>query len=138
SWLPLQYYARNAGLSREALGTFIGQITAPPTRKKTYIARAIGNASAYAKAAGAAEVCLKAIEDGTISMPKSARQAAEVARAIIGLEQKPTLPLADLLKLLQECWNVLEATRPGWLTFVRKAVARVDEVFYGDDKRPTK
>ena len=134
AWLPMHFYASKAGLDRKGLAEFIKTTKAPAKRMKTYADRASGKDSAYQKAGGASVTWLTQIEAGTKPSFKTAKDAAEVARAVTGLTGKPKLPLGDLLDVLKKCWEIIEPKKAGWLSFVRKAIARVDEVFFADGK----
>lgn len=131
AWLPLHYYAKKAGLDRKALAEFIADIPAPPMRKQTYTERALGHSSAYKKAAGESAKLLKMMEMATPE-PANSHQAVDIARALAGLEDKSKIALSDALEMLSQCWTILSEKRPSWLTFVRKAVSRVDEVYFGE------
>jgi hypothetical protein len=64
--------------------------------------------------------------------PDKAKSAADISRAIMGLENKPTLALKELLQLLKECWLIVESRKPTSLGIVRKAIARVDELYFAE------
>lgn len=99
-----------------------------------YVDRALGKDSAFQVAGGGALVPLKKIKEGTKPEPKTAQEAVDVVKAIAGLETQPTLPLGELLHALRVCWDVIGAEKPSWLSYVRKAIARTDELYFAYDK----
>lgn len=137
AWLPMHFYATKAGLDRSGLASFIRTTKAPKKRMETYVDRALGKSSSYQKAGGAALDWLEKIKSGTKPDFKTAKEAADVARAITGLEEKPALPLDDLLNVLKQCWSIIEEKEPSWLGVVRKAIAHVDELFFAIDASKT-
>lgn len=133
AWLPMHFYATKAGLDRNSLADLIQSTKAPAKRKATYVKRALGESGPYQKAGGAALPFLSDIMDGKKPMPDKAGSAVDIARAIAGLEDKPALKLDDLLSLLRGCWAAIEEEKPGWLSFARKAICRVDELYFAQD-----
>ncbi|MFQ6549889.1 ATP-binding protein [Aestuariibius sp. 2305UL40-4] len=115
AWLPMHFYGEKAGLDRQGLADFIHTTKAPAKRKETYADRALGKNSPYQKAGGAALDFLAKIKGGDKPEPKTPQVAADVARAITGLEDKPELSLEDLLSLLGDCWEIIETEKAvGW------------------------
>jgi hypothetical protein len=132
AWLPMHFYAAKAGLDREGLADLIATTKAPPKRKETYSNRALGKSSPHQKAGGSALPYLDEIMSGKKPSPDKAKSAADISRAIMGLENKPTLALKELLQLLKECWLIVESRKPTSLGIVRKAIARVDELYFAE------
>lgn len=139
AWLPMHFYGEKAGLDRKGLAAFILTTKAPDKRRQTYADRALGKISPYQQAGGSALEYLAEINSGKKPEPKTPQAAADVARAITGLEDKPELSLDDLLSVLGDCWEIIETKKQSWLAFVRKAIARVDELYFANDgnKQPT-
>ena len=133
AWLPMHFYGEKAGLDRQGLADFIHTTKAPDKRRQTYADRALGKDSPYQKAGGAALDFLTEINNGNKPEPTTPQAAADVARAITGLEGKPELSLDDLLSVLGDCWDIIETKKRSWLGFVRKAIARVDELYFASD-----
>lgn len=130
AWLPMHFYASKAHLDRKGLAEFVKTTKATAKRKTTYVDRALGKSVAYKSAGGGALIWLTKINAGTKPSFSTASEAADVARAITGLKEKPVLPLEKLLETLKECWDLLEENEPSWLSIVRKAVARIDELYF--------
>ncbi|MEC8195667.1 MAG: ATP-binding protein, partial [Pseudomonadota bacterium] len=133
AWLPMHFYGEKAELNRKGLADFIRTTKAPDKRKETYVDRALGKNSPYKKAAGAALEFVAEIQCGKKPEPKTPQAAADIARAITGLEGKPKLSLDDLLSVLGDCWEIIETKKHSWLGIVRKAIARVDELYFASD-----
>lgn len=133
AWLPMHFYGEKAGLDRQGLADFIHKTKAPSKRRQTYADRALGKNSPYQKAGGAALEFLAEINFGNKPEPKTPQAAADVARAITGLENKPELSLDDLLSVLGDCWEIIETKKHKWLGIVRKAIARVDELYFASE-----
>jgi hypothetical protein len=133
AWLPMHFYASQAGMDRKSLAEFISTTSATSHRKSTYIERAIGANGAYQKVGGDAVFWHSQIMEGTKPDIKDAGSAIEVARAINGLAEKPKLQLDDLLQTLTQCWDTIEEKKFNRLSSVRKAIARVDELFFAKD-----
>tara|TARA_B100000965_G_scaffold263221_1_gene222163 strand:+ start:3935 stop:5467 length:1533 start_codon:yes stop_codon:yes gene_type:complete len=134
AWLPIHFYARKAGMDNAELAKFISKTSAPLKRKKAYADRATGKTKAFKKAGGTPGEILERLENGeTIEIP-DLRTASQVGIAVAGLEQKPDLPLDTLLSLLDQCANLaLSAENRSALSPIRRGIARVDELFFGED-----
>ena len=130
AWLPMHFYASRAGMDRKSLAGFISTTSATDHRKSTYIERAIGAKGAYQNVKGESVVWHSQNMEGTKPDIKNIGSAIEVARAINGLDEKPKLQLDDLLQTLSECWDTIEEKKFDRLSSVRKAIARVDELFF--------
>lgn len=133
AWLPMHYYARLAKLNRSQLAEFIMTTAAPPKRKTMYRDRAIGAISAFHSASGQAACFLSALKEGKLPEVKDATDAANVGRAVAGLTTKPMASLEDMLALLRNCTEiVLGSTRPSWMSTIRRGIARLDELYFGE------
>lgn len=137
-WLPMHFYASKAGLNSAELAEFVKTTSASPSRKQFYIDRALGTKSAYQKAGRAAIKHLSTLMDGGELEPNDLRTALDVASAIAGLEERPILGLELLLKVVRLCWRIMERERRSNLTIVRKATARVDELYFARGERENK
>jgi hypothetical protein len=130
AWLPMHFYASQAGMDRKSLAVFINTTSATSYRKSTYIKRAIGTKGAYQNLGGESVYWRTQIMEGTKPDIKDFHSAINVAHAITGLAEKPKLQLDDLLQTLGQCWNTIEEKKFERLSSVRKAIARVDELFF--------
>ena len=128
AWLPMHYFARKAELNRNELAEFILATDAPPKRRQLYADRATGKDKPYQKAGGSSADFLEQLMKGTIPKPETESEAASLARAVMGLEDKPPVELTDLLSMLQSCRTTLSG-KPG-LSYVRKAIAQIDELYF--------
>ncbi len=127
-WVPLRYFAKQAGMTRAQLMGFVSSANAPSPRKQLFVARLKQKDAAYKKAGGAAAGVLDAFEKGNeISAPRSSKEAGVIASAIIGLDKNSTVPLAVLLRILGELVKVAVG---GPASTVRRALCRVDELFF--------
>lgn len=137
AWIPMHFYGEKAGLNRKGDADFIHMTKAREKRKQTYADRALGKISPYQKAGGSALEFLASINKGNKPKPNTPQAAADVARAIAGLEGKPELPLGDLLSVLGDCWEIIGTKKQSWLGIVRKAIARVDELYFASSGSET-
>lgn len=132
-WLPLNYFARRAGLDPNATADFIDGATGPSGRKRWYRERALGKTIALAKATGAAVQTLSDIEAGKMPPLVTADDVTAFANAIRGLLAKPPVPLGDMLKGLD---TAIEQVPDNWrrdaaMTALRKAICRLDDLYFG-------
>jgi len=125
-WLPLRYFAKRAKLTRSELIAFINATGATADRKATFVRR-LTKDLARVQAGGKAALLLKRIEAGDLPLPKTSKEAVELAGAIRGLPNATTVPLADLLRTLRASQ---ERTIGGAASVVRRAMCRVDEIFF--------
>lgn len=128
-WLPIHFYASKAGLDCKGLSEFIKSTQGLDGRKKSFVQRALENNSAFKTATGDASIWLDKIKKGTKLTFGTEAEAVLIVRAITGLEQKPSLPLKELLSVLKECWELMKNTSGG-RSNARKAICRVDEIYY--------
>ncbi len=127
-WLPLRFFARQAGLSKVALVGFINKTAAAVPRKTLFASRMSKKETARQTATGQSASMLKKIQAGaTIPPPTSSKEAATIARAIIGLPKGTDVSLETLLTALQAC--VVRASGVD-ASVVRRALCRVDELFF--------
>lgn len=128
-WLPLHYFARLAGFSRGELIQYIDGTQGTPARKKTYIARVLPKA-AYHVAVGKPKLALDDILTGNLPTVLTCQQASHTAQAIQALPDTATFDIVLMMALLKECLHLLEGKTT--LSFVRRAICRVDELLFGD------
>lgn len=135
AWLPLHYYARKAGMSQKQLTAFIAGTAASRKRKETFTDRANGKSTAFQKSAGRAAAIKALLESGETPEVKSLVDATALARAIMGLTTPPAVGIKDLLELFRHCIALIEAEgSSGALSQVRRAIARVDELYFAGNK----
>jgi hypothetical protein len=128
-WLPIHYYAGQAKLNAKELAGFIMRTRAQPQRKALYKERALGRALAFQPASGKNPVIEK-FKNGEVPKAETVREATVIARAIMGLKRKPGISVTDILELLKSCQNIVEAAQPGALWEIRRAIARIDELYF--------
>lgn len=133
AWLPMHYYARKAGLDRTGLADFIMGTAAPEKRREMYRDRALGKTSAKHTAGGQASVFLGELKSGNLPDVKDVTDAANVGRAIAGLDAQPKASLDEMLALLRRCKAIIqESSKPSWMSAVRRGVARLDELYFSE------
>jgi len=128
-WLPIHYYASQTKLNAKELAAFFMRTRAQPQRKALYKERALGRILAFQPVSGKNPITEK-IKNGEVPKAETAREAAAIARAIMGLKRKPGISLTDILKLLKSCKNIVEAAQPGAMPEIRCAIARIDELYF--------
>ncbi|MDA5193292.1 AlbA family DNA-binding domain-containing protein [Govanella unica] len=130
AWLPMHFYGAKAGLDSNGLAEFIKTTKATEKRMITYVERALGKNGPYQKATGGALAPLENIKAGRKVEPKTAQEALDLVRAITGLEERPAPKSEDLLQILKNCWGIVEINKPRGLGVIRRAIARVDELYF--------
>jgi hypothetical protein len=127
-WVPLRYYAKLANLARAELVAFINQTKAHAERKAEMVALVRKKDPAWMKPSPKSAEILDALKKThKVLEPKAAEEVGVVARALLGLPRDSGVPLKALLKSLAEC-NALATS--GTASTVRRAMCRVDEVFF--------
>ena len=128
-WLPIHYYASQAELNAKELAGFIMRTRAQPQRRALYKERALGRILAFQPASGKNPMTEK-LKNGEVPKAETVSEAAAIARAITGLKRKPGIPLTAILELLKSCKNIVEAAQPAAAWKTRRAIARIDELYY--------
>jgi hypothetical protein len=128
-WLPIHYYARQAKLNGKELAAFIMRTRAQPQRKVLYKERALGIKSAFQPATGKNQMTDK-FRNGELPKPETVKEATAIARAIMGLKRKPSISFSDIAKLLKACKDIVEAVQPSAISEIRRAIARIDELYF--------
>lgn len=126
--LPLHYFARLAGMSREDLVAFINSTSATPTKKKRYIDWTKPDA-AYHKAVGTPKAYLSNILEGTPPAVTNSTMAGHIGQAFQAMPSDASIDLPAFLKLLRECLAVGEGTSA--ISFLRRGICRIDELSFG-------
>lgn len=129
--LPLYYFARLAGLSNKGLVEFIQASGGPPARKQKYVGWLAPDA-AFRRAVGNPRSLLDGILAGTLPNVTTPTEASHAAQAIVGIQRTMKIDFLALLGLLKECRTVAEGTPS--MSFVRRALCRLDELEYSDDQ----
>lgn len=130
-WLPIFYFAREAGLDRSALSELIANAPARERRKRLYEWRASSGRSAFAAHVGTPASILLDIERGIRPPVPTAKSARQIGLALQGLRSKPELPLLDLLSLVEEALAVVQAGSPSVPSEIYRGACRIDELFFG-------
>jgi hypothetical protein len=132
-WFPLHYYARKSELSLSELVSLIQGTKAPAKRKRLYVDRVENHESAFTKAGGGAPKYRTFLNKGWLpKTPETPKDAVILARAIGSLESQPPIGVTELLGLLKTCWDLSEGGGSSDMSVVRKAAARVDQLFFAD------
>lgn len=133
AWVPMHYFASRAKLGSEGLKAYIMATNAPQTWRALYARRAEGKVSAYSASGGQASQLLAELEKGYIPDIKDIKAAASFGRAVAALKKKPKAELADMLNTLKICVDMVRAsTKASWLSPIRRGIARLDELYFGD------
>lgn len=131
AWLPIGYFAKQAGFSRTAVRELVAGLPGDTAQKKVLLARIDRADSAKKSYAGSPKAIVKKLMVGQLIEPTDAKSGASVAQAICGLTEAGTLTLEDILGLLARCLAVIDAEgRTPARSFVRRAACRVDELFF--------
>jgi len=131
-WLPIFYFATQAGLSRKELtGLVAAVVTTKSKRKKDMMQRAVGLKRAFAAHTGTPALRLQALIAGEEMPIEGWRDAANVSLALQGLPDDFAEPAEPLFLLLKRCRDVLfEEHRLENLSSVYRAAARLDEIYF--------
>lgn len=125
--LPLHYFARLAGMSREDLVAFINSTSATPTKKKRYIDWTKPDA-AFHKAVGTPKAYLNDILAGDSLVVTNSTVAGHIGQAFQAMPSDAIIDLPSFLKLLRECLAIGEGTSA--VSFLRRGICRIDEVSF--------
>ncbi|EJL57989.1 putative transcriptional regulator with HTH domain-containing protein [Rhizobium sp. CF122] len=132
-WFPLHYYAHKSNLNLEALTSLIEGTKAPLKRKQLYVDRVRNHDSAFTKAGGAAPKYRAGLDRGLLpKTPETAKDALTFARAIGSLESQPPIDVKKLLALLKICWDFAEGIGSSEMSVIRKAAARIDQLYFAE------
>ena len=126
--LPLHYFARLAGMSREDLVAFINSTSATPTKKKRYIDWTKPDA-AFHKAVGTPKAYLTNILTGNPPVVTNSTVAGHIGQAFQAMPSDANIDLPAFLKLLRKCLAVGEGTSA--VSFLRRGICRIDELSFG-------
>ncbi|MBS4044928.1 MAG: hypothetical protein KG075_01205 [Alphaproteobacteria bacterium] len=130
-WFPIHYFAALVPLNKKELEAFILKTSASEFRRKRFVQRAKGEVSAYGKAVGTPLLYLKQIQDGKLPKVKGHKEASNICAGICALKAKPPQPLREILSLLSDCFEAARGEVKGGASgYVRKAVCRIDELYY--------
>lgn len=129
-WFPLHYFSKLAGMSHAQLVDFIASTSGTASRKATYTGRVQKNA-AFKKATGKPKAILAEIMAGNLPTVSNAQEASHVGQAIEALPDGFKFDRDAILDLLKQCLSIL--TGKSTVSFVRRAICRVDELLYADE-----
>jgi hypothetical protein len=127
-WLPIHYFAKLAGLSRQQLIEFIKSTNGTDYQKNLYSQRAQGNA-AFHKAQGRPKLLLAELVAGNRPVVTNAQEASHAGQAIQALPDGFAIDLPPTLDLLKTCLPLVKRTA---LSIVRRGMCRVDELAFGE------
>lgn len=133
-WLPIFYFAAQAGLTGTELPRLISTFETPKAKHRAeMVERAQGVRSAYAKPTGSPAACLKTILSGSYSPPSDTKAAEHVAMALRGLPQHGAPQQSAMLMLLKCALDIL-VTAKRWtaMSHVYRAAARLDEIYFSN------
>jgi hypothetical protein len=127
-WLPIRFFATNAKMTKADLIKFIRATKGTKRRKQIYVDRIRKDDAALSTPASLSAGLLKSlIENGALASPSSSKQAGEIGQAIQGLPRETTVQIRSLLALLSDSIKLAEGPTA---SFVRRAICRVDEIFF--------
>lgn len=127
-WLPIRYFASKGGMKKRDLVAFINETKATAIRKKTFIDRVNNKDAARSATSGKPAALLKKLKEGAdIEAVVTAKEASEMGRAIQGFQRDTKIELPVILAILSDCSKVAEGNAA---SVVRRAVCRVDEIFF--------
>ncbi|MNS28575.1 Divergent AAA domain protein [compost metagenome] len=131
AWLPIGYFAQNAGLSRSAVRELVAGLPGDTAQKKVLLARIDRADAARKEYAGSPKAIVKKLAAGQLVEPTDAKSGANIAQAVCGLKEVGSLTLDELIGLLGRCLAVIDSEgRTPALSFVRRAACRIDELFF--------
>lgn len=132
-WLPMHYFARKAGLNQQGLGAYIMATGAPHRRKELYAHRASGKTSAFSAAGGQPAQLIELLKSGHLPEIADIKVAANFGRAVAGLAVTPAAELTDMLGALKISADLVQSSKkPSWLSPIRRGIARLDELYFGE------
>lgn len=130
-WLPIHYFAKLAGLTREQLIEFIKSTNGTEYQKNLYSQRAQPNA-AYHKAQGKPKTLLAEIIAGNLPTVTNAQEASHAGQALQALPDGFAVDLPPTLALLKACLPLVKRTA---LSFVRRGMCRIDELVFAEESK---
>jgi hypothetical protein len=131
AWLPVGYFARKAGLSRDDVRKLISALPGTSARKRSLLVRIGKKDAARNEFQGAPKGILQKLNAGQMTEPTDVKNAENIAQAVCGLRSSGSFGADDLLGLLQRCLAVIDAgAKSSGLTYVRRAACRIDELFF--------
>ncbi len=130
-WLPIFYFAAQAGLDRAGLIDFIEGLDGSALRRNKFLERAKGNRSAHYAYVGAPAAALKRIAAGDLTPPTTTKEAMNCAMGVCGLTSLNGIRVEQLLDLVLACYELAHAdAKQAGMTNVRRAVCRLDDLLY--------
>jgi hypothetical protein len=132
-WLPIFFYAQQANLTKDQLYQLIeSRDTNHVATKRAVLQRVVGQQTAYARPGTRSSEILSELKRGVIPVPAEVHYAAQIANAIIGLEEvgPPVSTLLPLLRACIECVRDDRTAKPALWSSMYKAAARLDELYF--------
>ena len=129
--LPIFYYLHLAGETREgAIASLNVHKDAKPNTRTELIRRLKRQRSLYNRAGGNRLVTLNFLREGSYSTLSSIADAQRVLDAITGLDETDSSTFVHANDLLRQALDLWDGDR-SYLTHLRKAASRLDELIYG-------
>lgn len=127
-WLPIRHFARLAGFDNNRLLAFIDQTSGPLANKNKFKSRVAKPNAAFNKAVGRSAVWLKKLAAGDLVRPSNVKEAGEIGKALQGINDSLDLDFSKLKQIARECLNILNGTSGAAASYIRRGVARIDEL----------
>ena len=127
-WLPIHYYAGKMKGSIEDAIAFIEDTKGTPIRKRNAIERLKGSHTAYQQPTGSAAAKLKSILAERPMEISDNKSASTVGLALQGLQSKEKLESGAAISHLKSAYEHSSGVARSQ---VRRAVCRIDEVYFG-------
>lgn len=125
--LPLHYFGHLAGMAKRDLLEFINNTSGTVLSKRKYV-RWLDFDAAFAKPSGKPKMILQRLLDGELPSAGTPIEAARIAQAITGLPRNRDFDKDAILLLLKKCFDISKETPS--VSFVRRAICRLDEITY--------
>ncbi len=130
-WLPIFYFARRGELDREALVALIEGSVSGTRRKLSFLTRARGEASAHQIPSAKPKEIVADFLQGKVPSDVNSENVGIIGQALSGLPQRPPISLTLLLGFLGDLYSVaIRSERGGVLSVVRRAICRIDELYF--------
>ena|GEM_PF-635383 len=132
-WLPIFYYVKQTGASPDDLAAKISkEKTVHKGRRDELVSRLRkkGCAKPNKISSNALRKMAKSIEEGSIPAFKTGKEAATFADAVTCVD-KTSIALDEMLRVLGQAQDLIEAEEPKSVGRVCKAICRIDELFFG-------
>lgn len=130
AWMPVRFFASQAKFNLAELKHYIKSLGASEKRTKIYIDRAVKENSAWYERSSSTKVLSNQIQSGELPVLLDQSQATDFSVAICGLQQCPSLKFLEIAEHLREAWEIIKQHSPDRSSDVRKAAARLDQLYF--------